>query len=194
MRGLNQRFDWGGAMDAKSLIFQTFGDVGYVQVSSSGLEERIRSRYRSEIDQLSFLGFRYLFSVGQTFPVVSLLLIIPAIILLMMLAGREVITLHGGKEFLVGRAVYASADGTTFAHSGGLGIVFLTAFQYGSILMSANFGSNNSPGSRIEKHGYRGVSISDTWVAHQRSVQARVANGAEIDRDMSFKGYVAINS
>ena len=181
-------------MDAKSLSFQTFGDVGYIQVSSSGLEERIRSRYRSENDQLSLLGFSYLFSVGQTFPIVSLILILPAIVLLMMLWSREVVTLLGGKEFLVGRPIYASADRTTFAHSGGLGIVFLTAFQYGSILMSANFESNNSPGSRIEKRGYKGASISETWAAHQRSVQTRVANGAEIDRDMSFKGYVAINS
>jgi hypothetical protein len=122
-------------MDAKSLVVQAFGDVGYIQISPSGLEERIRSRYRSEIDQLSLLGFSYLFSVGQTFPVMSLVLIFPAIVLLMMLWVREVITLHGGMEFLVGRPIYASADRTTFAHSGGLGIVFLTAFQYGSILM-----------------------------------------------------------
>ena len=175
-------------------MIRTFGDIGYVQVSSSGLEERIRTRYQSEIDQLSRLGFSYRFTVGQTFPVVSLLLIFPAVVLLMMWWKREMITLRDGKEFLIGHPIYASGDKTTFAHPSGLGIVFHTAFQYGSILISTNYELNNSPGSRIERHADKGASISDTWVAHQRWVQLRVANGAEIDRDMSFRAYVAINS
>ncbi len=181
-------------MGTRGLLFQAFGDVGYVQISSPKFEERIRKRYQSEIDQLSLLGFNYRFSEGQTFPVANLILIFPAIVLLIMLWKREVIALRGGKEFLIGHAIYASGDKTTFAHASGLGIVFHTVFEYGSVLMSTNYESSNSPGSRFERHAYKGASISNTWAAHQRSVAARVANGAEIDRDMSFKAYVGINS
>lgn len=180
-------------MGTRRLLFQAFGDVEYVQISSPQIEERIRARYQSEIDQLSLLGFSYRFSDGQTFPIVNLVMIFPAIVLLMMLWKREVIVLHRGRAFLIGHAIYGSADNTTFGHPSGLGIVFHTAFQYGSVLMSTNYGSESSPGPTFERHAYKGASISDTWAAHQRSVQARVANGAEIDRDMSFKAYVGIN-
>jgi hypothetical protein len=181
-------------MGTGTLIFQTFGDVGYVQISPSGLEERIRGRYQSEIDQLSLLEFSYRFSVGQTIPIMSLILIFPAIVLLMMWWKREVITTHAGKEFLIGHPIYVSGDKTTFAHPSGLGIVFQTAFQYGSILMSTNYESTNLRGPRFEKHAYKGASISDTWAAHRRLVQMRVENDAEIDPDMSFNAYVAIES
>jgi hypothetical protein len=132
--------------------------------------------------------------VGQTFPIMSLILFFPAIVLLLMLWKREMITINRGKEFLIGHAIYASEDKTAFAHPSGLGIVFHTAFQYGSVLMTTNYGSNSSPSSRCERHAYKGASISDTWAAHQRLTRARVTNGAEIDRDTSFNAYVAINS
>jgi hypothetical protein len=115
-----------------------------------------------------------------------------------MLWKREVITINGGKGFLIGHVIYGSADKTTIAVASGLGIIFYTTFQYGSILMSANYGSdddsNDSLGPRFERHAYKGASISETWAAHQRSIQARVANGADIDPDISFKAYVAMNS
>ena len=174
--------------------FQAFGEVGYVQISSPHLEDRIRARYQSQIDQLSLLGFSYRFSEGQTFPIVNLVFIFPAIVLLVMLWKREVIVLYRGRAFLIGHAIYGSADNSTFGHPSGLGIVLHTAFLYGSILMSTNYESKNSRSPRVERHSYKGASISDTWAAHQRSVETRGANGAEIDRDMSFKAYVGINS
>lgn len=172
---------------------QSFGDVGHIQISSSTLEERIRNRYRSEIDELSLLGFGYQFSVGQTFPVVNLVLIFPVIVLLIMWWKREVITLNAGR-FLIGHAIYASRDKTTSAHPSGLGIVFQTAFEYGSVLQSTNYGSNRTRGSRFEVHRYKGLSISETWSAHQESVRAKIENGSEIDPDMSFRAYVGINN
>jgi hypothetical protein len=177
-----------------TVTFRTFGEVGYVQVSSPALEERIQARYQSEIDELSRLGFCHRISIGQTFPILSLIMIFPAIVLLVMCWKREVITLRGGREFLIGHAIYASEDKTTFAEPIGLGIIFHTQFQYGAILTSTNYESNRVLGTRFERHVYEGASISDTWAAHQRSVQQRLAKGAEIDRDMSFRAFVGINN
>lgn len=186
-------FFWG----AKTLPFETFGEVGYVQISSPKLEERIRSRYQSKIDQLSHLGFSHRFSVGQTFPVANLIMILPAIVLVVMWWKREVITLRGVKEFLVGRAICTSGDKTTFAAPSGLGIVYYTQVLYGPVLVTTNYGSNleskNPLGSKFERYAYKGASVGDTWIAHQRLIHTRMANGAEIDRDMSFKAYAAIN-
>ena len=183
---------------ARTLFFATFGDVGYVQIFPPELEGRIRSRYKSEIGQLTPLEFSYGFSVGQTFPVVNLILIFPAIVLLMMWWKREVITLCGVKEFLVGRAIYTSSDKTTFAAPSGLGIVYYTQVLYGPVLVTTNYGSNHESTSPLglnrERHAFQGASVGDTWAAHQQLVHGRIANGAEIDRDMSFKAYVAINS
>lgn len=179
-------------------ITETFGEVGYVQISSSKLEEQIRKRYQYQIDELLRLGFSHRFSVGQTFPVVNLVLIFPAIILLVMWWKREVIALLGGKNILVGRAVCTSGDMSTFANPGALGITFYTQIQYGPVVISTNIGSNNQPNhsslSKFEKHVYKGASISDAWRAHKQLLQLRVTNGAEIDRDMSFNAYVSINS
>ncbi len=182
----------------RKMSFQTFGYVGYVRISSSAIEERIRNRYRSDIEELSALGFSYQFSVGQTFPIANLVLIFPAIVLLMMCWKREIISLNRGTEIAVGHAIYASRDKTTFARPSGLGIVFHTVFEYGSSLVSTNYGSNhesNDPsGLMFERRAYKGASISDTWAAHHRMVQTRIADGTDVDRDMSFNGYVAINS
>ena len=59
--------------------------------------------------------------MGQTFPIMSLILFFPAIVLLLMLWKREMITINRGKEFLIGHAIYASEDKTAFAHPSGLG-------------------------------------------------------------------------
>jgi len=182
----------------KTMSVQSFGYVGYVRISSLAIEERIRNRYRSDIGELSALGFTYEFSVGQTFPIANLVLIFPAIVLLMMCWKREIITLNRGTEIAVVHAIYASRDKTTFARPSGLGIVFHTVFEYGSSLVSTNYGSNhksNDPSGLIfERRAYNGASISDTWAAHHGMVQAKIANGTDADRDMSFKGYVAMNS
>ena len=182
----------------KTLPYQTFGEIGYVRILSSRLEEKIRSRYKSEIEEPSALGFSYKFSVGQIFPIVNLILILPAIVLLLMWWKGEVNTLDRGKRFLVGHIIYASQDKTTFAHPNGLGILFHTVFEYGATVKSANYGSNHesndAPGIKSERYAHRGASIGDTWTAHQKLILAKVVNGAEVDRDMSFKGYAAINS
>jgi hypothetical protein len=180
------------------MLLHTFGSVGYIRVSSPAMEQRIQNRYRSDIEELSALGFNYQFSVGQTFPVANLVLIFPAIVLLMMLWKREIITLNRGMEIAVLHAIYASKDKTTFARPSALGIVFHTVFEYGSSLVSTNYGSNresNDPsGLKFERRAYAGASISDTWASHHRMVQAKIADGTDADRDMSFKAYAAINS
>jgi hypothetical protein len=184
--------------ETSKMSLQTFGDVGYVRISSPAIEERIQNRYRSDVEELSALGFDFQFSVGQTFPVASLVLIYPAIVLLMMCWKREIITLNHGMTLAVVHAIYASKDKTTFARPSALGIVFHTVFEYGSSLVSTNYGTNresNDPsGLKFQRRAYKGASIADTWAAHHRMVQAKIADGTDVDRDMSFKAYVAINS
>ena len=114
--------------------FQAFGEVGYVQISSPQLEDRIRVRYQSEINELSLLGFSYRFSEGQTFPIINLVMIFPAIVLLLMLCKREVVVLHRGGAFLIGHAIYGSADNSTSAIRADSGYCFTPHFCTGQFL------------------------------------------------------------
>jgi hypothetical protein len=57
---------------------QLIGPVEHVQISSPAFEHRIEDRYRTELNQLSNLGFKPLFLYGEAYPLFRLLLIYPA--------------------------------------------------------------------------------------------------------------------
>jgi hypothetical protein len=169
-----------------------FGGIGHVRICSPELERRIRERYRTEIGQLTELGFDYLFSHGETFSLFRLLLIFPAMVVFAMWRRREVLTVYGGTKILAGYAIYLSRDKTTYAHAFGYGVKFHTLFQDGTLLLSANYADDTAEGPLIVKH-CRAASIGDTWAEHQRRIQELEASGKLADRHPSFQAFAEIS-
>jgi hypothetical protein len=174
------------------LLHWIFGTIGHIQVFSPELEQRIRRRYQSEIDQLQGLGFDYQFSDGETFPLFRFVLIFPALVVFAMWCKREVMTIHDGTKHLVGHPVYISKNKTAFAEPCGLGTKFYTAFQDGSLLISTTYAAVGMPaGPMIERHG-RKAGISDTWSAHQQRIAELEAEGKRTERQTSYQAYAEI--
>jgi hypothetical protein len=172
---------------------QLTGSAEHLQISSPAFEHRIQSRYRSESKQLSNLGFTPLFSYGEGFPLVRLLLIYPAVLFLFMWLNREVGTIEGRSKLVFGFPIFASSDGTTYAHPNQLGMKFHTLFQDGTILMTKSFSGKTKYGSRVVVHIMRNYSTGDAWAEHQRQIQLLEATGKQIDRKIGFEAFSLIS-
>jgi len=170
-----------------------FGTIEPVQIYSPEFERRIRARYQSESDQLANLGFDHLFFFGEAFPLIRLLLLIPALIVFQMWLKRVPMTVYEGTKNLSGNPVFASKDKTAYAHPNSLGVTFHTAFQDGTILTTKNYGDPTDYGPTVEAQCMKGASISDLWTAHQRLTRELETAGKHVDRQISFQAYAEIS-
>jgi hypothetical protein len=177
-----------------SFFVGLFGRIKYVRISSPDLERRIRSRYRTELDQLAALDFSLLFWEGETFSMLSLLLIFPAIVLISMWRKGEVLTIHRGSRILIGEPILASADRSTYANLGGLGTKFRTRFRSGRILETRDNGEASEAFTRAKfvRRICPGASIAETWKQHQLGVGAMEADGCIVDRELNFEAWEEI--
>ena len=167
-----------------------FGKIEYLQVSSPPFEQRIQSRYRTQINELTSLGFSYLFSEGEAFSIARVLLLYPALVLLLMKLKGEVVTVSEGK-FLTGNPILVSGDRTAYGHPNGLGVIFHTRFEDGSRLISANYGEDDTR-SGLVRQAVKGASISETWSRHRQTIQSLTTESNRVKMEISFPAYVDI--
>ena len=166
-----------------------FGKICIIQVNSPELEERIRMRYQSEIDELTDLKFIRVFSSGETISVFRLFLILPAIIIFQMWRKNEVISLRAGAKLMVGYPVLISGGNETFVEVSGLGVKFYTAFQDGCLLISKTYDDDGMPKvPTIVKYAEK-ASISDMWTAHQKRIDELKTGGKRTTCETSFQAY-----
>jgi hypothetical protein len=169
------------------------GRVEYVQVFSPEFEQRLRTRYQTEIKQLTDMPFDLVFFYGETFSIFRLFLLLPAIYVVDMWIRRVPLTLHGGARVLTGNPVFISRSKTSFAYPGYLGVRFYTAFQDGTLLVSKAFADKDMPaGPTIVKYAQK-ASIGDTWADHQKRIAELEAQGKLVDRQTSFQFYAEIS-
>jgi hypothetical protein len=174
-------------------IHWIFGTVQHIQIYSPEIEQRIRTRYQSEIGQLTNLGFDYLFSDGETISLFRLVLILPAITVIHMRSKGEVMTLYDGAKLLVGYPVLISKNKSAIGYASGLGVKFYSAFQDGTLLVSKAYADGDIPaGPMIVKYA-RKASLSDTWAEHQKRIAALESEGKRVDCQTSFQFYAEIS-
>ncbi|HEX9200181.1 MAG TPA: hypothetical protein VF865_11525 [Acidobacteriaceae bacterium] len=182
----------------EAFLMSLFGRRRHIEITSPELANRIRARYRSETDQLTANGFSFLFFEGEASSLASALLIFPAIVMLLMLSKREVISIQHGLTFVTARPIFASRDRTSYGHPSGLGIIFHTGFHDGSRLVSANYGEGfndiDPSGSKYIRRLHARANIHDTWTAHQREIRLLLDEGRRIATELTFTDYVAIIS
>jgi hypothetical protein len=168
-----------------------FGTIKHVQIYSPELNQRVRARYQSEINELTSLGFDYLCSDGESFSLFRLLFVIPAMILLAIWRQRMPMALQGA-SILVGYPVLVSRNKSTIANPDGRRLKFYTAFQDGTLLVSGNYEDPTSRGPGIVRN-FRAGTISETWADHQARIQALEAEGKRVDLKNDHQAYVAMS-
>jgi len=170
-----------------------YGTIEHIQVSSPQLGRKVRKRFQADIDQLTSLGFDYKFSDGEGFSVFRLFLIFPALIQLVKLCHREVMTVAAGARLLTVRPIYASKDGTTYAHPLGLGTKFQTSFDDGTILLTKNFGDLTGYSQVVVGQALEHASVNATWLMHQRWIGELEAQGKRVDNPIGYEAYARIS-
>lgn len=170
----------------------TLGNISHEQVFDVRIEERVRKRYAAEIQQLTFLGFNYAFTEGESFSLYRVVLIYPAVVLLMMLKSREVLTLQRSGKIVIALPIFRSADGRTFGHPFGLGVKFQTAFRNGLILTTKNFGDECCETSGFVMQAAN-RSVAETWQAHQNWLSKLETGSNPANRDSSYQAYADIS-
>ncbi len=171
----------------------SIGPVGHEKVIDYRLEQRVRERYDAEIRQLTFLGFNYAFTEGESFALYRILLIFPALVLVAMLVKREILAFGPGGKILLLMPVFCSVDGRTFAHPFALGVKFQTAFRNGQLLITKNFKSNCCETPEFVVQAAKS-SISEAWQTHQEWLNKLDTDTNPANRDRSYEAFVAIST
>ena len=172
-------------------LYATFGPIEGLHIFSPVAEERIRKRYEAPINRLTALGFNQLFIFGEAYSIFRLLLIVPAIILVLKLLRREVMSVQNGKV-VTAYPILAGGEKSAFAHPFGLGVKFHTAFEDSTLLISKTFvgDTTNRPGIVVQQ---RQAGISEMWAEHQQRMRELEASGKRVNRDTSFPAYSEIS-
>jgi hypothetical protein len=169
------------------------GPIGHEQIFDHRLEERVRERYGTEIRQLTFLGFNYVFTESESFALYRILLVFPALVLLAMLRNREVLTFGRGGKILILMPVFCSVDGRTFAHPFAMGVKFQTVFRNGQLLVTKNFKTDCCETPEFVIQAAQG-SISEAWQTHQEWLRKLDTDTNPANRDRSYEAFVAIST
>jgi hypothetical protein len=172
---------------------KSLGSISHDEISDPRVEQRVRERYSSDIDELTSLGFSYAYTAGEGMALPHVLLIYPAIILLRARANGAVLTFGRGDKILLAAPVLISADRRTFAHPESLGVSFYTAFRNGSLLVTKNF---DFPFFGPAEYMLQASDATDTeaWQTHKDRLSKldTEANPANMDHSYSAFADIAV--
>ncbi|HEV2199260.1 MAG TPA: hypothetical protein VGR73_05535 [Bryobacteraceae bacterium] len=179
--------------DARKLLRFVHSVVGTIEHAPiPELDQRVRARHQSEIDQLTGLGFNYLCSDGESFPVFRLLLVLPAVVMIDAACERTPISMRGG-AIVLGYPILVFRIKPTFAHLDGSHVKFLTAFHEGALLVSGNYDDPLPRGPGIVTYCHAGT-MAETWAEHQERIRALEAGGGVVDRRNGYETYVELTN
>ena len=162
----------------------------YVQVSSPKIEERIRRKYGSTITELTRLGFEPECSYGETFGMVRLLCVVPAITTVGMWFDGQPRKIHERTRIMSCYAPLVSGDKTTYANPCEVGIKLFTAFTDRTFLVSATGPALEPEIANPTMTKFCGAAtVADAWASHQIRIHSGECNGKQVDREIRFSTY-----
>ncbi len=172
------------------LVFgmNSLGSVDYQEIADPRIEQRVRERYASEVDQLTSLGFNYTFTSGEAMSLSRMLLIYPAIVLLQARAHGAVLTLGRGGKILLAAPVLSSADGRAFGHPQSRGVTFYTAFRNGPLLVTKNYKIACCETAECVMQTSDGT-IAEAWQTHKQWLSKLETEANPANRDRDYQAY-----
>ena len=152
------------------------------------MDQRVRGRYKKEIAELSDLGFEYLCSEGQAFPLSRFFRILPAIASFEAWRRGVPIWIKGG-SILFGYPILCWRHEPSFVELDGSQAKFISAFEDGSLLVSGNYDYPIPPTANILRQ-FKAATLAETWHAHRTRVEALEAVGKQIDPRSDYGIYL----
>lgn len=167
---------------------KSLGNVSHDEISDPRVEQRVRARYSSDIDELTSLGFSYAYTSGEGMALSHVLLIYPGFILLRARANGAVLTLGGRGQIYLAAPVLISTDGRTFAHPESLGVSFYSAFRNGMLLVTKNF---DLPVDGTSEYILQASDQTDmeAWQRHKERLDKLDTAANPASRDRSYQAF-----
>jgi hypothetical protein len=165
----------------------------YEQVAQGKVQDRIRNRYKSDIDTLKRVGFEELCFCSEVTRSLGCILFFP--LLLLMLIKGEVVKVKRAWVLALQYPLLVSREHATFAIVYGWGIKFYTNFTDGTALISANSKLASSVTADEEKY-YKYKCPRDTetaWNFHRDKVNRFRSAGRQTRDTLCFEDYVEIS-
>jgi len=169
----------------------------YTEITDSGLQSRVRSRYRAEIAALEVLGFRHLAFRLEALGPFSALLRLP--LLPLMRRAGEVLVFPFPFRLALANVLFVHSEPPSIASCMGMGVKFYTNFSDHSLLISSTLPSHAAfQGSDVQSN----LQIirtppcrtpQEAWLAHKHQTSEMETRGKKIGSTCSFADYVAIS-
>jgi len=170
-----------------SFVHLVLGPIEYLQISAPEMDQRIRRRHHAEIAELRGLGFEYLCSEGQRFPLSRLLRVFPALVAIGVWLQRTPIWIRDG-SILFGYPILVCRLNPTFVELDASHAKFITSFQDGVLLVSANY-ADPMPRPGVLRQFKTGTLI-ETWNRHKARLKALESVGKRVDPRSDYETYL----
>jgi hypothetical protein len=151
------------------------------------MDKIVRARHKAEIAALTELGFQYLCSEGERFPLTRLLRVFPALVTFGMLFQRTPLWIQSGC-IVFGYPVLIWRQKPTFVELDASHAKFITLFEGGLLLVSGNYDDPLHAGPGISKH-FQAGSLVETWDAHKARMEELEAKGRRVDARSDYAAY-----
>jgi hypothetical protein len=166
----------------------------YEQVAQGKTQDKIRNRYRQEINVLKKVGFEELCFCGEVTRPLGCILFFP--LFLFMFIKGEVVKIKRSWRLATHYPLLVAREHATFAILYGLGVKFYTNFTDGTALVSANSGITSPVIADEEKfYKYRSsLDIEAAWDFHRDKVSKFRSEGRQTRDTLCFEDYVEIST
>lgn len=169
------------------LVHLLIGTIDYVPLTSPAMDDRVRSRYPKEIAELVDLGFEYLCSEGQGFPLSRFFRVVPALMSLGLLFQRTPMWIQHGC-IVIGYPILRWRRKPAFVELDGSHAKFISAFEDGTLLVSGNYDDPIARGPGIIRQ-FKAAPMAETWNNHRTRIDALEAIGKQIDPRSDYGTY-----
>jgi hypothetical protein len=168
----------------------TYGRIRVDPTDSFAIDERVRTRYRSELDALANLGFGYQFCFAESYSIFRFVFILPLVVIPFLLIERRPIYVRNWR-ILSCYPVALSHDRTIWANPCESGANLYTAFTDGTFLVSAMGAVPEMNGPIMTRCGNY-IGIESLYAGHVQRVEEFVAAGKVIVRQSSYADYAEL--
>jgi hypothetical protein len=170
-----------------NFVHLLIGPIQYLPLTSPVMDHRVRRRHQTEIAELTDLGFEYLCSEGQRFPLSRLLRIFPAVVSFGAWLQRTPVWIKDG-FIIFGYPLLRRRLQPSFVELDGSHAKFITTFQDGTLLVSGNYDDPMPRGPGILRQ-FKAAAMAETWNNHEARVHALESINKQIDPRSDYATY-----
>lgn len=169
------------------LIHMLFGPIDFEQITAPQMDQRVRRHHQAEISELMTLGFDYLCSEGERFPLTRILRVVPALVAFDAWIQGEPIWVKDG-TIIFGYPILFHVANPTFVELDASRATFVSTFEDGAVLITGNYDDPTPERPGVMKRCKPGTLV-ETWNTHLERLRALEIVGEKVDPSSDYNTY-----